>query len=209
MGCSTATSRSGAQWQHWLPRKPSRAAPGGTNCGCPRRHSSRSSRRTRSPWATATAIGARQDSAVPNPIAFHPSRLHAEVGTRAPHVVLQREGARLSTLDLFGRGLALLAGPEAGDWAGQAADWLRRHGQPCSCIVIGRDCEDVDQRFEDAYGMSSRGASLVRADGFVVWTARTTGSFDKDTFRAEIADIGIDGRCPAGAQDGLSAPRPG
>ncbi|MGH7094866.1 MAG: FAD-dependent monooxygenase, partial [Stellaceae bacterium] len=39
----------------------------------------------------------------------------ARPGGRAPHVWLQRDGTRLSTIDLFGKGFVLLAGPE-GAW---------------------------------------------------------------------------------------------
>ncbi len=42
-------------------------------------------------------------------------------GTRAPHVWLDRDGERISTLDLFGRGFVLLAGPEGGAWHERAA----------------------------------------------------------------------------------------
>ena len=48
------------------------------------------------------------------------TRIHARrkagPGTRAPHVWLERNGERISTLDLFGRNFVLLAGPEGNAW---------------------------------------------------------------------------------------------
>jgi 2-polyprenyl-6-methoxyphenol hydroxylase-like FAD-dependent oxidoreductase len=38
-------------------------------------------------------------------------------GSRAPHLRLDRDGSRLSTIDLFGRGFVLLAGPDGARWA--------------------------------------------------------------------------------------------
>lgn len=112
---------------------------------------------------------------VPNPIAVPVRDLHAEPGTRAPHVWLHRDGVRLSSLDLFGDGLVLLAGKEAADWCREAEALCHQHGIPMSCHVVGRDVEEPDAVFPAAYGISSSGVVLVRADGFVVWKAvRTT-----------------------------------
>ncbi len=40
----------------------------------------------------------------------HPRESKGRPGSRAPHVFLERDGTRLSTLDLFGRNFVLLAG---------------------------------------------------------------------------------------------------
>ena len=42
----------------------------------------------------------------------HPRDSKGRPGARAPHVFLDRDGTRLSTLDLFGRNFVLLAGPQ-------------------------------------------------------------------------------------------------
>src|SRR5215213_2729290 len=79
----------------------------------------------------------------------HPSETRGRPGTRAPHVEL----ATGSTLDLFGRGFVLLAGPE-GD-APQAP---------------GVTTHVIDAPgFPDAYGIGPAGAALVRPDGIVAW----------------------------------------
>ena len=121
---------------------------------------------------------------VPDPIALHPGLLHAEPGTRAPHVALQRAGRPISTLDLFGSGLVLLAGSEASEWAERAERYLRDAGLRASCYVVGHDLIDVDTAFIDAYGITTHGVALVRSDGFVVWKAPRVAAFrDEDLDR--------------------------
>ncbi len=102
-------------------------------------------------------------------------------GTRAPHLVIEREGERLSTLDLFGRGFVLLANDA--NWRA-AADRLRKDGGiPLACHVFGAhgDLGDPEGRWPHAYGVGDGGAVLVRPDGFVAW-------------RAPSAEIDIEGR---------------
>jgi len=90
-------------------------------------------------------------------------------GSRAPHVWLTRKGERVSTIDLTGHYL-LLAGSEGSPWL-KAAREVSEHfaGLTLDAHCIGRDLEDPECRFTDAYGISSQGASLVRPDGFVAW----------------------------------------
>ena len=84
-------------------------------------------------------------------------------GTRAPHVRLERNGERISTLDLFGRGFVLLAGPEGNMWRESASSAVE-------VVLIGADgIIDPDGAFPGAYGITPSGAVLVRPDGFVGW----------------------------------------
>ncbi|MGI5160126.1 FAD-dependent oxidoreductase [Microbispora sp. CA-102843] len=88
-------------------------------------------------------------------------------GLRAPHVWLEREGTRLSTLDLFTGAFTLLIGPDGAEWAAAAPGhaWLDVHR-------IGAGLRDPEDRFCGAYGITRTGAILVRPDGFVGWRAR-------------------------------------
>jgi len=104
-------------------------------------------------------------NAVPNPIAVDPATLRAEPGTRAPHVWLEKNGARCSTRDLFGNSAVLLAGAQAAEWA----DTVASTTSGILVLVIGRDLADQDERFLSTYGLTARGAVLVRDDGIVVW----------------------------------------
>ncbi len=95
-------------------------------------------------------------------------------GTRAPHIVLEREGEQLSTLDLFGHRFVLLTGSEGDLWqiaAHQAAERLKIE---LAIYQIGGNAGLVDkqQRFLQAYGVTSCGAVLVRPDGYIAWRAR-------------------------------------
>jgi len=125
---------------------------------------------------------------VPNPIAIHPGELRAEPGTRAPHVWLRRDGVRISSLDLFGDGLVLLAGEDAAGWSGEAVTSLRRLGISASRIVVGQDVDDPEAAFPAAYGVSNNGVVLVRADGFVLWKAARTETFSETEFLTVLVD---------------------
>lgn len=99
---------------------------------------------------------------------FEPSaELSGRPGTRAPHLVIERDGERVSMLDLFGRGFVLLAGEPA--WCRASAAVSERRGIPLACHVVdaGGGLRDVEGRWSTAYGVGASGAVLVRPDGFV------------------------------------------
>ena len=132
--------------------------------------------------------GVGADARVPNPIALHPGMLRAEPGTRAPHVVLTRAGKEISTLDLFGRGLVLLAASEATTWAERADRCFRDHGLAAECHVIGCDLVDDNGSFAAAYGITTRGVVLVRSDGFVVWKTSSAPNFHDGDLLSVLAE---------------------
>lgn len=88
-----------------------------------------------------------------------PRQSHGRPGSRAPHVWIDLGDRRLSTIDLFGKGFVVIAGPDGGAWT-EAADRIGVQGH--------RLGEDVAQ----AFGIGPAGASLVRPDGFVAWRAK-------------------------------------
>lgn len=94
-------------------------------------------------------------------------------GFRAPHVMLSRDGAPLSTLDLFSSGFALLAGADGEAWCAAARAAGERLGVTLDAYRVADDGELVDKagRFATAYGIGSGGAVLVRPDGYVAWRA--------------------------------------
>jgi putative polyketide hydroxylase len=107
----------------------------------------------------------RADSAG-GPAALSPEQLGGQPGTRAPHVVLERGGATISTIDLFDGSFVLFLGAAATRWAEvvpQRSD-LRTYR-------IGSDLLDLAGRWATAYGVTAEGAVLVRPDGFVAWRA--------------------------------------
>ena len=89
----------------------------------------------------------------------------ARPGARAPHLWLQQNGRRISTLDLYGDGFVLLAGTERASAWREAARRLVPEVKP---VVIGDTVIDVDDRWEELYGVAD-GAVLIRPDGHVAW----------------------------------------
>ena len=90
-------------------------------------------------------------------------------GSRAPHIWLTRKGNRLSTIDLTGHYL-LLTGSEGEKWitaARTAADEFE--GLTLDAWCVGKDLNDQDGRFTQAFGLTNAGATLIRPDGFVAW----------------------------------------
>jgi hypothetical protein len=120
-------------------------------------------------YRSSAVIGGAAD----DPLIEHPDELKAAPGTRAPHVVLERDGASLSTLDLFGRHFVVLTGSEGGAWRAAAEQAARSLGVPIDVWQVGgnRGLRDVEGRFFEAYALGPAGAVLVRPDSFVAWRA--------------------------------------
>lgn len=89
--------------------------------------------------------------------------LSGRPGTRVPHLEVDRDGARVSTLDLCGDRFTLLAGRDGAGWRAGS------HRVPVDVLVAGADFQGP---WERAAGISRDGALLVRPDGFVAWRAR-------------------------------------
>jgi putative polyketide hydroxylase len=95
-------------------------------------------------------------------------------GSRLPHYWLERDGHRVSTIDLTGKWL-LLAGPQGTGWIEAAARVAAGFGGlALEAWRVGADLADPDGGFASAVGISAAGALLVRPDGFVAW--RSDGS---------------------------------
>jgi hypothetical protein len=109
------------------------------------------------------------EDAAPGPTHVHPSKSRGRPGSRAPHVWLEKQGRRISTLDLFRGSFVLLAGANANGWseAVQAAK-AQYSGLQLEVYRIGRDVTDLDG-FMTAFGITPSGATLIRPDGFVAW----------------------------------------
>jgi 2-polyprenyl-6-methoxyphenol hydroxylase-like FAD-dependent oxidoreductase len=103
----------------------------------------------------------------------------ARPGSRAPHVWVERDGSRVSTLDLLGgQQFTLLAGPEGRAWcdaARAAADRLR---VPLDALVISADKQPAggDADWTATYGIEDAGAVLIRPDGYVGWRRASASS---------------------------------
>ena len=98
-------------------------------------------------------------------------------GGRAPHLWVQRDGERVSTLDAFGGGLVLLTGPDGAAWRAAAQEAAAPRQTPIEVLSVGKagDLQAPAGRFETLYGVEPDGAVLVRPDGFVGWRAHRAG----------------------------------
>jgi 2-polyprenyl-6-methoxyphenol hydroxylase-like FAD-dependent oxidoreductase len=104
-----------------------------------------------------------------------PRQSRARPGTRAPHVPLAGGGRTISTLDLYGHGFVLMAGPSGAAWADAAKSAAAATGVDIAVHLIGGDetpasgSDWSSPGFAEAYGLDPSGAVLVRPDGYVGW----------------------------------------
>jgi len=100
----------------------------------------------------------------------HPS---GRPGSRAPHLVILRNGAKQSTLDLFGDGFVLLSGVQGERWHEAAREISHGAGIAITSYRVGTDIEDPENRWKEKYGVTDAGAVLVRPDGIIGWRAKS------------------------------------
>jgi 2-polyprenyl-6-methoxyphenol hydroxylase-like FAD-dependent oxidoreductase len=94
-----------------------------------------------------------------------PRATHGAPGTRLPHAWVEKDGRRLSTLDLSSS-FVVVAGPHGGRWC----DAARAMASPMvEAYAIGQELIQLDNGLTAALGIGESGATLVRPDGFVAW----------------------------------------
>jgi putative polyketide hydroxylase len=112
----------------------------------------------------------------------HPSVSRGRPGSRAPHLWIEHQAARISTLDLFTGNFVVLAGSGSGAWI-EAAKQVA-----AQIPGLGVDAHRIAApEFPAAYGITSSGATLVRPDGFVAWRATATTARAGEELREAIA----------------------
>src|SRR6266487_2625575 len=122
-----------------------------------------------------------------HPLHEHPSMSKGRPGARAPHVFLERDGTRLSTLDLFGRNFVLLTGAEGATWQAAAPAVAKELGVDLDVhLVGGDDLAGAESSFPRSFGISPSGAVLVRPDGFVGWRAVTAADAPDNALRQAL-----------------------
>ena len=99
-------------------------------------------------------------------------------GTRAPHVWIDHDGERVSTLDLYGPRFTLLAARGGEGWCSAAGQAASQAGVPVAIYQVGHHLGDPDDVVGGAYGIGDGGAVLVRPDGFVGWRSPETAGLD-------------------------------
>jgi len=108
-------------------------------------------------------------------------------GGRLPHAWVTRDGRRVSTLDLVGpdRWLLLTASPA---WVG-AGERSIAGRVPLSVVLVGRDIEDEDGRWEAVSGLGDVGAIVVRPDQHVAWRCRGPSDEPDAVLRDALAEL--------------------
>ena len=115
---------------------------------------------------------------------------NARPGSRAPHVWVERRGERISTLDLFGSEMVLLAGSAGRPWC-DAAKEIDARGIPMRAFQVGRGGDLVDDHdaWANAYGVERSGAVLVRPDGHVAWRCATSTPQPKEEIERVLNSV--------------------
>ncbi|HUA71481.1 MAG TPA: FAD-dependent monooxygenase [Solirubrobacteraceae bacterium] len=113
----------------------------------------------------------------------HPRESKGRPGSRAPHVFVERDGAAVSTFDLFGRGFVLLAAPGGESWSSATLAAASGLAVPVECHAIG------EPQFAAAYGITGAGAVLVRPDGVVGWRAADGTGASEAAVRAVLTQL--------------------
>jgi 2-polyprenyl-6-methoxyphenol hydroxylase-like FAD-dependent oxidoreductase len=115
---------------------------------------------------------------------------NARPGSRAPHLWVERGSETISTLDVFGSGMVVLAGLEGRAWC-DAAREIAARGIPIRGLRVGRDADLVDRdgAWERAYGVERDGAVLVRPDGYVAWRCPTSMAQPKGELESALSRI--------------------
>ena len=103
---------------------------------------------------------------------FHPTTWP---GARLPHVWLERDGQRVSSLDLCGKGrFVVLTGIGGDGWKAAAAVMAKRFGIEIEALTIGPsgcDAMDIYADWFRASEIEEDGCLLVRPDHHIAWRA--------------------------------------
>ncbi|GAA1876771.1 FAD-dependent monooxygenase [Actinomadura bangladeshensis] len=136
-------------------------------------------------YGTGEAAGS--SAATEEPPLEDPRTPTGRAGTRAPHLALEQDGAPISTLDLFGEGFVLLAGPDGQAWCDAAASVAASQEIPLKAHTVAATgpLVDKEERFTEVYGIGARGAVIVRPDRVIGW--RTADPADDP--RGTIEDV--------------------
>eukprot|EP00166_Cyanidium_caldarium_P004202 ctg_433.g274 len=129
-------------------------------------------------YRSAAILADTSDDGQPTEDPLHPT---GRPGFRLPHVWLEWDGVRVSTLDLAGDEFVLFAGPKGDAWTEAASAASSALGVTMECYRIGVDLVDRDAAALARLGITEHGASLVRPDGFVAWRSRDDDANAADT----------------------------
>ena len=122
---------------------------------------------------------------------LEPLKLNGLPGSRVPHVWLERQGQRISTLDLSNGRFVLLTGAGGTAWNKAAATVASYLGIELAAYRIGPDADllALDAAWEAQLGISPEGAMLIRPDSFVAWRSSTLPNNPTDALEQAMIHI--------------------
>ncbi|KAF2650609.1 hypothetical protein K491DRAFT_782480 [Lophiostoma macrostomum CBS 122681] len=129
------------------------------------------------------STGILQDTSKDLPDAQLPDAWAGQPGTRAPHVIIEVEGRRISTLNLFGRHWILLTSSDV--WAKALKEVCIQQNRSLGVVSIHADGAE----FLEKYALRVGGCSLVRPDGYVAWRSATTVDAPKQILREALGKV--------------------
>lgn len=117
--------------------------------------------------------------------------LNGQPGTRVPHLWVEYQGERRSTIDLAAGNFVLLAGPTGEGWcdAARAAEAHLGIALKAYRIAPAGDLRAPEQLWPDKAGIHADGALLVRPDGFVAWRVREEGKNPRQALEEVLSRI--------------------
>jgi putative polyketide hydroxylase len=121
------------------------------------------------------------------PAALRPEQWAGQPGTRAPHLWVQRDEKRISTLELFGQHWVLLATDER--WRAAATHAGGALGVPVSFVGVGIDVLADPEKVCAAYGFHHDGASLIRPDGYIAWRSAGMPPYAADSLVHALSHV--------------------
>lgn len=127
-----------------------------------------------SPWSIGYGYQYHSSAIIPDSPKQQKAIMDGHPGTRVPHIWVEHQGRRISTLDLLGVGFVLFAGSSASAWSEAATSVASRLGVELTVYQPGPKGNLLDKKnlWPARAGISPSGALLVRPDGFVAWRSR-------------------------------------
>ncbi len=117
-------------------------------------------------YRSGAVIGARAEL----PPAAKPDEWVGQPGTLAPHMWVEQDGRKVSTMDFYLNRWTLVTEDDA--WRAAAEAAAAALGIAVTVLRFGEDVIAEDESaFRKTYGVDRDGASLIRPDGYVAWRA--------------------------------------
>jgi putative polyketide hydroxylase len=115
-------------------------------------------------YASSAVLSAEGES---QPLNY--TELRGQPGSRVPHLWVEYQGRRVSTLDITANHFVLLTGPDGEGWHKAVKECSAHTGIDLPVHCIGPEGELIasEESWQQATGLPDHGMLLVRPDGFV------------------------------------------